>query len=289
MTILADVPRRSLGLRLTQIGALLLCLFIPPAGAATFWSWSADSATTSLGTCKFVDAAIDSTQKNEGTGSMRITVNSTQGHSGCSGVFGDFFNAWSGTWRYYRWWMKIDSNFNWGTDSKKLKASRVFTGTQPVPWTGYVTGNTIYIGECPHCEPGPNDPSNARVSIDLDPVGGCSGTNSSVPYDCTQWTEYIVGMKLQSCENCFDGEFHVWANGGQVGSGVTGMNFFNGQSNVQEAWLSFMALPYSQVCPNPPDGCTAGGTIWVDDFSVDDTWNSKVGARPLPPKLLPAK
>jgi hypothetical protein len=220
---------------------------------------------------------------------MRITVTSAQGHNGCSGVFGDSFNAWSGTWRYYRWWMKIDGKFDWGTVSKKVKASRVFTGTQPVPWTGYVTNSAIYIGECPHCEPGPNDPSSASVSIDLDPVGGCSGTNSGVPYDCTQWTEYIVGMKLQSCQNCFNGEFHVWVNGGKVGSSVTGMSFFTGQSNVQEAWLNFMVVPFSQVCPNPPGSCTAGGTIWVDDFSVDDTWNSRVGVRPMPPTLLPAK
>jgi hypothetical protein len=56
-----------------------------------------------------------------------------------------------------------------------------------------------------------------------------------------------------------------------TGGDQTGLNFYDGSSaNYFEAWGPCMAQPWFQL--NTIGG--AGGTIYVDDFSLDTTWNS---------------
>jgi hypothetical protein len=177
--------------------------------------------------------------------------------------------------------MKIDQGFRWGPADQKMKSNRVMltTSLPPVPYTMYLTKSSVYVGECPRCQkqgnPSRDDPSEAYVGYDFNP-----GTNPNV----TQWQEYVIGIKRQTCESCFDGEFHLWINGVQVGKGVMSMRFCDSSNCAgwAEAWGSNMVTPYPQLNGTSADG----GIIWLDDFSLDDIWNSRVGTPPSPPTGL---
>jgi len=239
---------------------------VAPAWAANLFSWNADQlSTTSLGKIIGIGGAtsIDTTEKNEGTGSMKLSVPGDQQYSmGIEPGNSDIGPGADGGSLYYRWWMKIDSNFSWGNATAKLKSNRIKRQGDVLPgiMTMYLRRDSVYAGECAQCEPGGDDPSNAKIGYNFKPA-----TNPAV----SNWQEYIIHIKKQTDSSSFDGEFHFYVNGVEVGSGVKGMNFYTGTVNWVEAWGAYMVRPYPQL--NDP---SAGGTIWVDDFSLDTTFNS---------------
>jgi hypothetical protein len=210
---------------------------------------------------------------------MKLTIpGGRQGSRGCVvGVGKSLGSGDDGGWLYYRWYMKFAPTFSWGYADAKMKSNRVRLRTQkpPVPLTMYLHRNSVYVGECPKCQMAGDrhrvDPSAAKVGYDFNPA-----TNPAV----TRWQEYIIGVKKQSCVTCFDGEFHLWVNGRKIGAGVKNMRYCDSQncSGWTEAWGTNMISPYSQL--NDP---SAGGTMWLDDFSLDNAWNSLVGKLPPPP------
>jgi hypothetical protein len=165
--------------------------------------------------------------------------------------------------------MKMSPSFSWGSADAKMKSNRVALSlaVPPVPYTMYYHKGSVYVGECPMCQKQGNnvktDPSDAKIGYDFNP-----GTNSAV----TNWQEYIIGLKKQSCLTCFDGEFHLWVNGVKIGTGVKNMRYCDilNCSIWKEAWGANLVAPYPQLNGTSSDG----GTIWFDDFSLDDQWNS---------------
>ena len=263
---------------------ITLVILIYPSGASAvnYFNWNADSTKTSVGTCinGIFSGAIDTTEKHSGTGSMRIDVENSDGFAGCESG-GELIGTGAGndgTWIYYRWWMKISPSFVWGTGQTKMKWNRVKQSNDNTPliYTAYFTIGGIGLGECDRClRPGhaQGDASNPAVAYDFNPT-----TNSAV----TNWQEYIIGVKKQTCTTCQDSQLHLWVNGQEVGTPMTDTRICDASncSNWYEAWGSMGARPYPQLQSPTP----AGGTIWLDDFSFDSTWNS-IFSGSAPPQL----
>lgn len=181
---------------------------------------------------------------------------------------------------YYRWWMRIEPGFSWGTGSAVMKAGRC-VGTSPVRcWTTFVRKDRVSIGEC-------------------DGTGGCltntgaanTDANVKVAYDFTamndgQWHEYIMMVKPNSVATCTagtncDAELRLWVDNVQI-TEATGVNLnfkLHGTAGNVEAqgWQAFMTRPYVQLGGTVSDG----GTIYIDDVSTDDKYNSSI-ALPKP-------
>jgi len=180
---------------------------------------------------------------------------------------------------YYRWWMKIDSAFSWGAVTQKTKASRIKRqgDIPPTILTMFLRKDAIYVGECDECNPlgSGGDPSPALISYDFDPA-----TNAAV----ASWQEYIALIKKQTANNT-DGEFHFFVNALEIGTGVTGQRYFTSPAqNWVEGWGASMVRPLPQL-----NDASGGGTIWVDDVSLDTTFNSVYPVSPpSPPSDLTA-
>ncbi len=168
---------------------------------------------------------------------------------------------------YYRWWMRIDQGFSWGSGTAKTKSSRILSGTQG--YTGYLMSYGFLIGECDG--------------------GGCKlangGSNSSdtqlyIPFDFNKvadgvWHEYIVKIKPNTSASCTpptncDAQFQAWVDGVSVGEYNNFKLHNNSSDQMTEAWSGWMEKPYFQIGGTSSDG----GTIYLDDFSTDDTFNS---------------
>jgi hypothetical protein len=210
---------------------------------------------------------------------MRLQVRGDQQSSiGCEPGNIVHSSGANGEWLYYRWWMKIDSAFSWGSSTAKMKSNRVKQLGDVVPgaYTMYLDKSSVYVGECAECRRGTSvrsDPSDAYVSYDFKP-----STNPAV----AKWQEYIVGLKRQSCVTCSDGEFHLWVNGKEIGSGVKGMQFCRDLcERWVEAWGANMVRPFPQL-----NDSSAGGIMWIDDVELSTQWNSVLAARPGAPTLV---
>ncbi len=161
---------------------------------------------------------------------------------------------------YYRWWMYIDSGFDWGTATEKTKSSRVAgqSGVDPSGYTGYLRASKFQIDEC-----------------DSGGGGACPGGGFSFDYDFRSqndntWHEYIVRVKMNTGIAISDGELHAWVDGVHVGS-VEGFLAHDIDGNVfHEQWGCWMVRPFFQLRTAPG----GGGTMYVDDFRVTDVLNS---------------
>jgi len=258
---------------LVAMGAFLCLLGASQnAGAVNYFTWGADSATTSRGTCNFIEAAIDPTGGHDGSGAMKYTIpDGSDGGGGCTDLQNGSIGAgsWlSGKTLYYRWWMKIDPNFSWG-NRKIFKLIRLEDGGTEV-FTFYMQNNSINI----------ESSSGGRI--------GCSGGVCGYigyAFDgaaAKNYQEYILALKLQSSSSG-TGALTLFVNGVQVGSFTRQLyDCALGCGDVQSAtWGNAMGQAlYHQLCLSGV-ACGAGGVIWVDDFSVDDSWNSLVPGSPL--------
>jgi len=236
----------------------LLVLFPSGAWSANFFSWDADSSLTSKGECRSLSGSFDTKEKFNGSASLRLLIpGNKQGHVGCEPGNISLGSGVDGAWLYYRWWMKIDSSFSWEGTHRKMKSNRVKRqgDVSPPIYTLYLAKNYVRADECHRCNLRP------QVFYNFNPA-----TNPAV----TDWQEYIIGIKKQTGNGGNDGEFHFWVNGQEIGNGVRGIHYFNGENNWVEAWGANMVRPYPQLNGTSNDG----GLIWVDDLSLDNTWNS---------------
>lgn len=181
------------------------------------------------------------------------------------------FNLVGGPALYYRWWMKIMPGFSWGNATAKTKSSRVLTVSGARGYTGYVFKNGFSIAECDKISGGMG--------------GGCTDTegvknNDSSVYVTHNmntmadglWHEYVVMVKGNSTISTMDAKLKVWIDGQVIGEYNNW--YLHDAANTQhlEAWGGWMIRPYFQLGGTSSDG----GTIYVDDFSTDDVYNSLI-------------
>ncbi len=175
---------------------------------------------------------------------------------------------------YYRWWMRINTGFSWGTGSAKVKSSRVNFGPAGRGYTGYVRKYGVLIGECETaCKTNTgadNTDANLFVAFDFTTM------------DDSQWHEYIVMVKSNTSATCTpavncDAELRLWVDGVAIGSNLN-WRLSNTAGQVQyEQWGGWMITPYWQLNGSVSDG----GTIYIDDVSTDTAFNPWVAPATL--------
>ena len=284
-------------------------LFFLPAGsaqAANYFTWGAEGIsganvprcagnTVDCWSSHLLNSAttITTAVKHSGSASMRIvpTMVSTDEPLGLdvpdmTGKPPTYASNVLGSQIYYRWWMRIDPGFDWGDGATwggpavaRTKSGRQNEpGTDPASqwYTGTVRASGFYLAECMASSghSGACLNNNGTTGSDQGPMG--------VSYDMTahddgQWHEYIVRIKYNTSASCTtpgtcDAEIEVYVDGTSVGS-YTGFRLTNRDGQAYEHWGSWMTNPYFQG----GSSYSAGGTIYLDDFSTDDTWNSTAG------------
>lgn len=268
------------------------------AFAGNIESWNADSTAFlvngSPSTCTLTpNASIESSDVHSGAGAMRVNVGDVQGDHGCETnprpSLGDMYDG--GT-LYYRWWMKISPGFNWGTYEKKLKVGRITRSNEqnPIMGTWYLNSSGFFWAG----HVGAVDNQNPHIGVDFDDSdGSCHSSDlvSNLGSECTQWREYIVRMQKQTCPTCADGSFSVYVNG-QLAAQKDNMEYADGVpadgvTTITSSFFAIGGIVYPQMCPNGST-CGTGGTIWIDDVSLDTTWNSTFAPQPDPPRSLSA-
>jgi hypothetical protein len=245
------------------LSMILLVMLTGRAFGVNFFNWNADSATTSRGTCTFIAASIDSSGGHDGRGAMLYNMPGSDGQAGCTNLQnGDIGNiTWtSGRTIYYRWWMKIGDTFSWGSRAH-MKLGRLEANGSDL-LTPYLDATNINV-----------ESSNGS---------GCGGgVCGSISYAFNgaaahNYQEYVLALTLQTGTASTDtGKLELFVNGTSVGSFTHNLYGSAGSGNVQAAtWGMAMAQAFY------PQLSGGGGPLWVDDFSVDDVWNSNYGGPP---------
>jgi hypothetical protein len=267
----------------------LLCCFaailLPSLAMATnYFNWDCETTNTSLGAIQSIGngTSIVSGVYHNGTHSMRIIVPGDDGGNNQAGVepgnFSYGYNVINSQAIYYRWWMRINTGFSWGNSTAKTKANRVLDGSSVPRYTGYVSKSGITIGECTDsagclAQGGASNSSDEVIRVDY---------NFSSMAD-NAWHEYVVMVKPNTTTSTLNAQLQLWVDGTSQG---TYNNFLLTNSNyaMTEAWGAWMVRPYFQL----NGGSSDGGTIYLDDFSIDNVWNSTYSGADTTPPIVPA-
>ncbi len=252
----------------------------PVGGGSSYFSWDVESNTTSIGAIHsyFGATTRDCAVAHSGACSMRMNVIGNDGGNQQLGADVNQnsypFNVVGGATLYYRWWMRIEPGFSWGSGTAKTKSSRTGggpisnTGTMAQGYTGYLRSYGFLIGEC--------DSAGCRLA------NGAINDDSNlyIPYDFRTradgiWREYIVKVRPNTSATCTagvncDAEFQAWVDGVSVGQYNNFKLHDNASHTMVEAWGGWMVTPYFQLNGTSADG----GTIYVDDFSTSGAYNS---------------
>jgi hypothetical protein len=260
----------------------------PSVFATNYFSWDVETDYTPQSTYKvqYAERSVrDCTVAHRGLCSMRVDVVGVDGGNQQRGA--DVieqkklpFNVVGGPALYYRTWMKIMPGFSWGSPRiANVKTSREIGGSYPRFLTGHMRSDGFYVAECD--------------TVTGYPGGGCLTTSGvanndygiQIPYNVAgmadgKWHEYILRIKPNSTTAASDAEFQVWVDASSVGT-LKGWKLSNSPNPNAwiEAWGGWMVYPYFQMNGTSTDG----GTIYLDDFSTDDAWNSLLGGAASPP------
>lgn len=234
-----------------------------------YFSWDCEAEHPSLNGFE-PNTSISTAESHSGSRSMRMNVRGDDsGNQTAGAVITEEIRLGPmtrGQWYYYRWWMKLDGAFSWGSGTGYVKAFRVKRTDEARPgvWTGYIGKQGFFMHEMHGAgesgtEDGPNwwDPNGPHLPYDLQSAAG-SG-----------WHEYIVAIKTQSGVMERDGIFRAYVDGALLGE-RTGQHFLGHDADCTEAWNGAMLRVYFQLNGTPSDG----GLMWVDDYSMDNEWNS---------------
>ena len=249
------------------------------------FSWNADSTTIVVEgeshECLSLkgQTRIDTVEKHSGTGSLRHSLSDSQSDQGCDpSAMAPAGDIYDGSETFFRWWMKISDDMDWGSDQKKSKFGRLTRSNEKVP--GYATmylSDRAFIWETSFNESGSNN--DQHLVLDFDPDGGCRSSRlvNNLGSNCTEWREYILYVKRNTCPNCKNGVAKMFVNG-QLADEVTDVAFgefvpSDGVTTVKYAWAGIGGKIFPQMCANNRT-CGTGGTIWVDDISISSKWNS---------------
>ncbi len=277
--------------------AISILWIVFPSGAmgANYFSWDADTTTTSKGLCDSEKPPVfDFSDKVEGTASMKLVLRgSNQTQSPCVTLNNYTLSpavGWgSGKTLYYRFWMKISPDWDWGTRDpaiKKMKNSRLGSTRYPFTqggFTGYLAHDRIEISECHQCEGlgGGTKDFALTVGYDFHPE-----TNPSVAI----WHEYVQALTLQTGDSA-TARLELFIDGKSVGTSSQTTMLMDCSVDcgniINATWGFWPQSFFPQMCaegvPCPArGGGDAGGTIWLDDLSLDDVWNSTFGSTPPP-------
>ncbi|MBK8772258.1 MAG: fibronectin type III domain-containing protein [Rhizobiales bacterium] len=264
----------------------------PPSGG------SSDNFTLSNGA---PGTSISTSIKHSGSGSLKtVAVGNDGGNQPegaeplYQGLFGNYFpGTFSGSTRYYRWWMRIESGWSWGNSGVGDPVIKVIRESTPTgQWfTVLMTPSGFQFDDCDSDGVGGSHAGECYNNTGAHGSSAASGINVSYthPTDST-WREYILKIKEPSSFSCTpgagcDSEFTLYINGTQVSTN-TGWKIVPDAGTADAAGFHFpgTAGPYFQI----RSSVAAGGTFYWDDFSVDDTFNSIAGGGDTTAPTVPA-
>ena len=258
------------------------------ARATNYFNWSAESNTTSNGAVNgyFGGTTLDCTVRHSGSCSMKMVVIGPDGGNQSKGADLNQLAlpiiSIGGPSIYYRAWLKFSSGFNWGVPQvANVKTERAFVNSSLTRFmTGHMRSDGFYIAECEFvsgygggCLTTSGKPNNDyNIDIPYNVQGKADGL----------WHEYIIRIKSNTTASSSDAQFQVWVDGVSVGQ-LTNLKLTNTSAGWIEAWGGWMATPYFQMNGDS----SVGGTVWADDFSTDDVYNSLIGGGGIPAGLSP--
>lgn len=256
---------------------------VTPIQKHNFFKWDVESETTSIGRIYgyFGTTTRDCAIAHTGRCSMKLVVRGNDSGNQQLGADGHLnpypFKFVDAPALYYRWWMRIEPGFRWGRGTAKTKSSRTgggpvsSRGTMAQGYTGYIQHYGFLIGEC---EAAGCRQNNGRPTTD--------DYGIYIPFDFEamddgKWHEYIVRVKSNGSATCAvprncDGEFEAWVDGKWIGEYKNFKLHSSPDHTMVEGWGSWMVTPYFQLNGNEGDG----GTVYVDDFSTDNFYNSLI-------------
>lgn len=296
-----DIKMKStLGTYFLPVGLFVVCgallCSVPLVQATNYFSWGAEGlsganapqwgtngAATGNASLRS-QTVIDCTVRHSGVCSMRVqpTGSGTNESTGIdlNGIPPNYsFNLVGSGSLYYRWWMRMDTGFSWGDgsvwgspDASRAKAGRIIkTGTVDQYYTGTIGARGIGISECEATagHAGACLTNTGAIGSDTGPI--------YVPHSFaadSQWHEYIVRVKSNTSTSCTtpgtcNAELELFVDGASVGS-YNNWRLTNADSQFFEWWGSWMTNPYWQM----GSSIAAGGIVYLDDYSTDDTFNS---------------
>ncbi len=268
---------------------------IPTSG---FWTGPAPTPLTLRGG---VDGTLDSNIKHSGNKSLKIVVNAL-GTNESKG-----FYPWDDTWTqmlyfpgtflgldvYYRWWMRIEPGFDWGDGQRKVKITRFSSKTNNSSSyvTGYISNNEIYLAECLNTGYAGNCVNNLGQPAEDNGFAHIGIPFSFDQQDDGQWHEYIWRLKINSVNSCTPGTTcdsitQFWVDG--ISQGInTGWKFttdlWGPTDGAFEHFGGAMINPYFQL----GSSYAAGGTMYLDDWSMDSVYNSIFSGGDTTPPTAP--
>lgn len=193
---------------------------------------------------------------------------------------------------YYRFWAKFMTGFSWGdgTGAQKVKIARTGINNPAAPGGGLIY--TMYMNDGGFdLSEGYWAGTDSAIMVGGDHFAEVSVPGGMIAYADSTWHEYVIRVKPNTTATSYNGEFQVWIDGVSVGSynsyllvsnlpndgGTPNWVSLYGTENFRENWSCAMLAPYWQISGSSSIG---GGTVYVDDFSVDDTFNSTFSSSP---------
>jgi hypothetical protein len=246
--------------------------------ATNYFNWGAENNTTANGVVNgyFTGTTLDCTVRHSGSCSMKMDVIGPDGGNQSKGADLNQLTlpiiSVGGPSLYYRTWLRFSSNFNWGAPQvANVKTERAFLNSTPSRlMTGHMRSDGFYIAECEFVSGygggclttsgSPNNDYNIRIPYDVQ--GKADGL----------WHEYVIRIKPNTTTSASDAQFQVWVDGVSIGQ-LTGWKLTSTSAEWVEAWGGWMVSPYFQMNGDS----SVGGTVWADDFSTDDVFNSLIG------------
>jgi hypothetical protein len=280
-------------------------MFAGSAQAVNYFSWGAECTAPCTNTASGTLApplsqsdnftlangapgtTISTTVKHSGNSSMKLVAVGNDGgnqNEGAEplyqGTYGRYFpGTFSGSVRYYRWWMRMESGWSWGNAGIGDPVIKVIRESTPTgQWFTVLMSPTGF--QFDDCDDDGVGGSHAGVCWTNTGLHGAN-TASQISVDYTHptddvWREYILKIKQPTSFSCTpgagcDSEFTLYINGAQIDTN-NGWKLVPDSGTVNAAGMHFAATTqfYFQI----RSSVAAGGTLYLDDFSLDDTFIS---------------
>jgi hypothetical protein len=290
--------RLSAGQLVKQYLLVMSCLVLACSAASAeereIFYWDADSLDYVVEGAKskcsklMAGAIIDSSTKKSGRASLRLDLGDVQRDSGCEALKEPKgAGLYDGSSIYWTTWIKISRDFDWGTYHKKAKFAHLKRSNERNPVYG-----VIYIDHAGFHWTGGMISEDIRLHVDLDPRdGSCSSAEfTNLQKDCTEWRQYTIHMKQNSCVSCSDGVFEVFVDG-ELADRAENISFASempsdGVTTYDFAWAGLGGKAYAQMCANGDSCPGVGGFMWLDDMSIRTSSDGPIDmTKPLPPEI----
>lgn len=309
---LTQLLAKTAGISLLFLAGLF-CISVDSIQATNYFLWGVEgnprtalslgATVTNFWGAPESNTTQDCTVAHTGSCSMKISVvgndggNQQSGYDVVDNISLPFaVNAIPGGSIFYRAWVRFSPGFSWGTGTGGIvKISRAQNGNTLASQrmiTLHSHRGMVVVAECDYADPVQNGGYGGGGCITS---GGANGNDFNLPIQYIdsgimsdgQWHEYIIRLQPNTANNA-NAELQLWVDGVSQGTlsnfRLTQFSTF-GTNTFVEDWGGIWARPYFQMNGAIYGG--TGGTVWVDDVSTDNTFNSIFSGSDTTPPTAP--